>query len=127
VDPSAGSSTGLDTTTTGETAEGSTTGEPIDCSAIDGIEGCQMHEICIWLAEPGECTLDPCLDAGNDCWAMEFAACSEVLACAWNSENPEVGDCAPISCVPCGLLTGDQCSEVEGCVYNEPKMLCVAT
>jgi hypothetical protein len=124
-DPS-GTSTGVGETASGE-AGATTTGEPLSCGDIVEFEVCTGQEPCIWIGRPGagECTIDPCQDPMHECLAFDFAMCGEVLGCAWNSGDPKVGDCLPITCVPCELLSPDQCPEVEGCMYSEGEMACL--
>lgn len=115
-------------TTEGETEGGeSTTGEPKGCGAIGDMEPCTLEDECMWVGEPklGECTEDPCFMPMGDCVKMNFKLCVDAPACAWNSENPELGDCLPLQCVPCELLDELECNEVEGCMFEEAKMACV--
>jgi hypothetical protein len=128
-----GGESGLEpsTTSTGEPATesiGEATGEatgdpPGDCTA-ETQEQCLENPICVWTGEPGVCGIDPCEDPGNECLELGFEPCVDAIQCAWVG-RPKAGECGAIACVPCEVLTADQCNRVEGCEYIEGEMACV--
>lgn len=122
-------STGQDvegTTSTGEAAEGSTTSVEIPCSEL-GFNDCNELSYCLWygLPEEGGCEPNPCENPMHDCWELPMGDCEALLACAWVGE-PETGECAPIECVPCEILSLDQCEETPTCEWLPVKEICVA-
>ncbi len=114
-----------DTTEGQAEAGGSTTGEPQGCRAILDMEPCMLEDGCTWSgdAKQGECLVDPCFEP-TECVELTYELCADALACAWNSENPKIGDCLPLQCVPCNLLTQPECMEIRGCMWDELEMAC---
>jgi len=115
--------------TTGEPettdTRGTTTGVPEGCEG-QTFELCMQMEMCMWFGveERGECGLNPCTDPENECLELLFKACLEAPSCAWVGE-PEGGECGAIQCVPCEVLSPDECGMVDGCQYIEGEMACV--
>lgn len=112
------------TTTTGPLEEG-TTGD-VACPGLSFPE-CSEIAYCLWFGtrERGECALSPCEDPGNECLELPLGACERLLPCAWVGD-PKLGECAAIECVPCEILSIDQCMEVSTCEWLEVMEVCVA-
>ncbi len=124
-----GTTTSGGTTTTGpvdevtSTGMGDTTTGPISCDGL-GFRDCIEISFCLWYGEPGngECALSPCEDKGNDCWALvEEGPCGEAPACAWFGKP---GECAPLECAPCEVLTELECNETPTCMWADIKEFC---
>ncbi|MCH9681685.1 MAG: hypothetical protein K0V04_09650 [Deltaproteobacteria bacterium] len=125
-----GASTTSDSTTgplqedTSTGMEEGTTG-PLSCDGL-GFGDCNEISYCLWYGERanGECALSPCEDKRNQCWGLlEQGPCVEELACAWSGDP---GECSPIECAPCEVLTELQCEETPTCFWQDLKEFCLA-
>ena len=104
--------------------EGSMTSGELACEGL-GMLDCNELEYCLWYGdgEGAGCLPSPCANPKHDCWAFGLEACEAAFACAWVATE-EPGECAPIECVPCELLTADQCAEAPTCTWDEGEVFC---